>query len=95
MDHVYFEQGAEVGDACGGDEDVADLAGCDFFFFVFGAWEGESGWGKEFLDGDIEGVDFAFVGESEAVYEGFRTYARDLDEVGERGLGVCVAEGVA
>lgn len=93
LDDLQFEQGSRVGEAAGGDEDLAKGEGGFIHADSGGRYgEGESGFGEEVADEEVEGLDF-FVADGQTVDYGFGAQTEDLDEVFERGLVVGVAEG--
>lgn len=96
LDDAEFVEGAEVGEAAGGDEEVLEGAGDGFGVVVVGRAGRsvrEAGEREEVLEEDVEGVD-AVVADAEGVDHGFVAEAGNFDEVFERRLRVRVAEGV-
>lgn len=96
LDDAEFVEGAEVGDAAGGDEEVFEGAGDGGGWVVrrcAGRGVGEAREGEEVFEEDVERVDVV-VAQVQGVDHRFVAEAGDLDEVFEGGLHVRVAEGV-
>lgn len=85
LDQLGFQEGGEVDDAADGEEGVLEgFLGLGFLVWVeIEGFEGEGGGREVVLDGDVEAVDFVFVGKGEACDEGFGAETGDLEEVGQ------------
>lgn len=85
--------GAQIPNCTNRDENILKSL-CGFLIICVGkSLIGEGGHGNVIFDDDIEGVGFV-VPDTDADDDGIFAEMVDFDEVFERGLGVCVAEGV-